>query len=217
MLLTLTVAASLAGVSLLSLLAWTCLDPRAQFWPAPGTWSWQSLLFWALFRTLNLSALALAFLDWQPGLMHAPERWFGGAVAAGCFVLYGLACYTLGCHSLRHLVGGKLNCFSCGGCAKVRYGAWQKVTHLNEHQDGSDLDYNGVAECEGLGEIGSNQTGAKSRGLHLHSTLAVATNGLPLGVLHAQCLAPESKSPDEDRPSYAIPIEENRLGLCKTL
>lgn len=96
MLLTLTVAASLAGVSLLSLLAWTCLDPRAQFWPAPGTWSWQSLLFWALFRTLNLSALALAFLDWQPGLMHAPERWFGGAVAAGCFVLYGLACYTLG-------------------------------------------------------------------------------------------------------------------------
>ncbi len=96
MFLTLTVAALLAGVSLLSLLAWTCLDPRARFWPSPSTWSWQSLLFWALFRTLNLSALALAFLDWQPGLVHSPERWFGGAVAAGCFVLYGLACYTLG-------------------------------------------------------------------------------------------------------------------------
>jgi hypothetical protein len=77
-------------------------------------------------------------------------------------------------------------------------------------QDGSDLDYNGVAECEGLGEIGTNQTGAKSRGLHLHSTLAVATNGLPLGVLLAQCLAPESKSTEEDRPSYAIPIEEKK-------
>jgi hypothetical protein len=77
-------------------------------------------------------------------------------------------------------------------------------------QDGSDLDYNGVVECEGLGEIGANQTGAKSRGLHLHSTLAVASNGLPLGVLLAQCLAPESKSPDEDRPSYAIPIEEKK-------
>jgi hypothetical protein len=75
-------------------------------------------------------------------------------------------------------------------------------------QDGSDLDYNGLAECEGLGEIGTNQTGAKSRGLHLHSTLAVASNGLPLGVLLAQCIAPESKSPEKERPSYAIPIEE---------
>jgi hypothetical protein len=77
-------------------------------------------------------------------------------------------------------------------------------------QDGSDLDYNGLAECEGLGEIGTNQTGVKSRGLHLHSTLAVAPNGLPLGVLHAQCIAPESKSQEEERPSYAIPIEEKK-------
>lgn len=77
-------------------------------------------------------------------------------------------------------------------------------------QDGSDLDYNGLAECEGLGEIGTNQTGATSRGLHLHSTLAVATTGLPLGVLHAQCIAPELRSPKEDRYRYTIPIEEKK-------
>lgn len=77
-------------------------------------------------------------------------------------------------------------------------------------QDGSDLNYNGLTECEGLGEMGANQTGAQIRGLHLHSTLAVSANGLPLGVLHAQCLAPESKLAEEDRPSYAIPIEEKK-------
>ena len=77
-------------------------------------------------------------------------------------------------------------------------------------QDGSDLNYNGLAECEGLGTIGTNQTGAKSRGLHLHSTLAIAPNGLPLGVLLAQCLAPEPKSPEEERPAFAIPIEEKK-------
>jgi len=77
-------------------------------------------------------------------------------------------------------------------------------------QDGSDLDYTGLAECEGLGEIGTNQTGAQSRGLHLHSTFAIALNGLPLGVLHAQCLAPERKSPEEERPTYNIPIEEKK-------
>ncbi len=75
-------------------------------------------------------------------------------------------------------------------------------------QDGSDLNYNNLAECEGLGEIGTNQTGAKSRGLHLHSTFAVAPNGLPLGVLQSQCEAPESRPRQDKRPSYSIPIEE---------
>ena len=74
-------------------------------------------------------------------------------------------------------------------------------------QDGSDLDYSRLAQCKGLGVIGTNQTAAQSRGLHLHCTLAVAPNGLPLGVLRAQCVAPELKSPDDQRPSYTIPIE----------
>lgn len=75
-------------------------------------------------------------------------------------------------------------------------------------QDGSDLDYSSLAQCEGLGVIGTNQTSAQSRGLHLHTTLAVASKGLPLGVLRAQCVAPELKSPDDKRLSYTIPIEE---------
>jgi len=37
-------------------------------------------------------------------------------------------------------------------------------------QDGSDLNYNNLDQCEGLGSIGTNQTGAESRGLHLHSS-----------------------------------------------
>jgi len=77
-------------------------------------------------------------------------------------------------------------------------------------QDGTDLEYTHLAQCEGLGEIGTNQTGAKSRGLHLHTTLAVAPNGLPLGVLRADCRAPQGRSPDEERPAFAIPIEEKK-------
>jgi hypothetical protein len=75
-------------------------------------------------------------------------------------------------------------------------------------QDGSDADYTSLAQCEGLGVIGTNQTAAQSRGLHLHSTFAVAPNGLPLGVLRAECVAPKLKSPDDKRLSYNIPIEE---------
>ena len=59
----------------------------------------------------------------------------------------------------------------------------QTVRRMQAHktvlciQDGTDLDYNGAAHCQGLGVIGTNQTGAKSKGLHLHSTLAVTADG----------------------------------------
>jgi len=75
-------------------------------------------------------------------------------------------------------------------------------------QDGSDLNYNSLAKCEGLGVIGINNTGGQSRGLHLHSTMVLSTNGLPLGILRAQCAAPVLKSPEDKRPSHGIPIED---------
>jgi hypothetical protein len=43
-----------------------------------------------------------------------------------------LSIYTLSCHSLRHLAGGKLDCFSCSTFGKPRYGAWSAITVLNE-------------------------------------------------------------------------------------
>jgi hypothetical protein len=60
-------------------------------------------------------------------------------------------------------------------------------------QDGTDVNFTTHPQTEGLGVIGSNQTGAQSRGLHLHSTLAVTTDGLPLGVLRTCFEAPEPK------------------------
>jgi hypothetical protein len=80
-------------------------------------------------------------------------------------------------------------------------------------QDGTDLNYASLAQCEGLGVIGTNQTGANSRGLHLHSTLAVTTEGVPLGVLDAQCWAPQPRSQKPALPAYAIPIEQKK-GFC---
>jgi hypothetical protein len=73
--------------------------------------------------------------------------------------------------------------------------------------DGTDLDYNGAAECEGLGVIGTNQTGARSQGLYLHSTLAVSEEGLPLGVLRAECSAPVSRSEHEGKSARKTSIE----------
>jgi hypothetical protein len=44
-----------------------------------------------------------------------------------------LTFYTFSCHSLRHLVGGKLDCFSCSAATRTRHGAWKSLTKLNEN------------------------------------------------------------------------------------
>ena len=43
--------------------------------------------------------------------------------------------YTFGCHSLRHLAGGELNCFSCSRTARARFQLWKGITVLNIRHD----------------------------------------------------------------------------------
>jgi hypothetical protein len=43
-----------------------------------------------------------------------------------------LTLYTFSCHSLRHLAGGKLDCFSCSAFGPPQHKAWCWITALNE-------------------------------------------------------------------------------------
>jgi hypothetical protein len=47
-----------------------------------------------------------------------------------------LTLYTFSCHSLRHLIGGKLDCFSCVAAGGPRLQAWRGVSALNGHHMG---------------------------------------------------------------------------------
>ncbi len=69
-------------------------------------------------------------------------------------------------------------------------------------QDTTDLNFSSRPQCQGLGRTTANQTGAKTRGLKLHSSLAVeAEGGLPLGVLRLHGYAPEpAQGQDPHRP-----------------
>lgn len=62
-------------------------------------------------------------------------RAFG--ISVGTLVLtfgtLALAMYTFGCHSLRHLVGGNVDCFTCVRGGQGRYKAWRGISRLNEH------------------------------------------------------------------------------------
>ena len=81
--------------------------------------------------------LALIFLIilWYDAF-HA--FWFNGrfSIGVGSVVLLVnivlLSLYTISCHSLRHLAGGKVDCFSCVAFGGARHGAWKRLTFLNE-------------------------------------------------------------------------------------
>jgi hypothetical protein len=43
-----------------------------------------------------------------------------------------IACYTFGCHSLRHLIGGRKDCMTNCGKSTIAYGSWKQATWFNE-------------------------------------------------------------------------------------
>jgi len=46
-----------------------------------------------------------------------------------------IGAYTFGCHSFRHAIGGKMDCYSGGGTDELRHKMWKGCTVLNEkHQ-----------------------------------------------------------------------------------
>lgn len=64
--------------------------------------------------------------------------WYDGhlGIGVGSVVLtinaFLLMMYSFSCHSLRHLIGGRLNCFTCSAGARVRHKAWKQVSCWNE-------------------------------------------------------------------------------------
>lgn len=83
------------------------------------------LLYAAIVITIFLAYDALRSVFTPNGL------YFGFGSALMLVNVAFLMLYTFGCHSFRHLVGGKLDMFSCDPLAKWRYGAWSRVTTLN--------------------------------------------------------------------------------------
>lgn len=84
-------------------------------------------------------------------------------------------------------------------------GRMKGYKHVLVIQDTTDLDFSERLHCNGLGDIGKNQTGAVSQGLKMHSSLAVSEEGLPLGVLDTQIYASHF---DDAEKAQNRPIEE---------
>jgi hypothetical protein len=73
-------------------------------------------------------------------------------------------------------------------------------------QDTTSLNYTKLYATEGLGPIGTTAAGAQ--GLHLHSSLAVTEEGVPLGFLDAQCWARDPEEFGKKAKRHQLPVEE---------
>ncbi len=100
--------------------------PRRNYRGETGLLTFQNLHRYALYPAL----LYIVILSYDAAAAYVHNGEFG--VGVGSLVLtanvFLLGSYTFGCHSLRHLVGGGSDCFSC---SRYRYGAWKKVSVLN--------------------------------------------------------------------------------------
>jgi hypothetical protein len=83
---------------------------------------------------LYLALIFLAFLVHDAVLSFSFDGRFG--IGLGSLILTAnivlLFLYTFSCHSLRHLAGGRLDCFSCTSFGRVRGKTWTWLTVLNE-------------------------------------------------------------------------------------
>lgn len=83
---------------------------------------------------LYLSLLIWLFLTYDT----IKAFWFEGGfgIGLGSIVLLVnlllLSGYLFGCHSLRHLIGGSVDCYSCAFAGKARHGAWKRVSWFNK-------------------------------------------------------------------------------------
>lgn len=86
-------------------------------------------------RYFFLGALVFLIFLWHDAIR---AFWYDGHffIGVGTLVLLVNVCllsvYAFSCHSWRHLIGGKLDCFSCTAMSRARHGMWKRTSFLNE-------------------------------------------------------------------------------------
>lgn len=93
------------------------------------------LLFQNLHRYTLYAALFLLGCLWREGVAAFFRDGRIGIGVGTVIMLINAALltgYTFGCHSWRHLIGGRLDCFTCDGAVSSSYRLWKGSTWLNE-------------------------------------------------------------------------------------
>jgi hypothetical protein len=92
------------------------------------------LVFQNLHRYTLYAALFLLVCLWLEGfaaLFRDGELGIGVGTVVMLINAMLLTAYTFGCHSWRHLIGGRLDCMTCEGVLTARHRLWARSSWLN--------------------------------------------------------------------------------------
>ena len=89
-----------------------------------------------IFLYLAFIPLFFLWLDVGLAVFHDSHVRIGLGVGIFLFNVILLSGFSFSCNSLRHLAGGRLDCFSCTRRERVQYSLWQRLTSLNRHHMG---------------------------------------------------------------------------------
>ncbi|HET6399220.1 MAG TPA: hypothetical protein VFH47_06670, partial [Candidatus Thermoplasmatota archaeon] len=83
---------------------------------------------------LYLVIVKMLFDAWHvvTAVYHDQHLYLGLGVLILAIDIVLLSFYVFGCHAFRHLVGGRLDCFSCDAISMRQYSFWKAVTKLNQ-------------------------------------------------------------------------------------
>jgi hypothetical protein len=116
-------------------LAWTPPNCAVRGFPKGYRGETALLIFQNLHRYALYGALFLLVCLWWEGIgAFFKGGHFGIGVGTVVMLINAglLSAYTFGCHSWRHLIGGKVDCFSCEGRRTNTYRMWKGSSWLNE-------------------------------------------------------------------------------------
>jgi len=104
--------------------------PRGTYRGETRLWIFNNLHRFALY--LILVQTAILWYDAVASFVYRGSFHFGLGTLIMVLNVVCLSGYTLGCHSMRHLVGGGKDCFSCH---RARYRLWRGVSVLNARHE----------------------------------------------------------------------------------
>ena len=94
-----------------------------------GVFVWNNIHRYFLYGSL----VVVAFLWYDTVLAFLPNGSFGVTVGSLIFLLNVvlLTMYSLSCHSLRHIIGGRVDCYSCVTAGNARRKWYNRLSVLN--------------------------------------------------------------------------------------
>jgi hypothetical protein len=107
-------------------------EPRRGRYRGETVFPWVFSNLHRFFLYLSIVVVAVLWYDALKAFFYNGRLYFGLGTLILLVNVVLLSLYTLSCHSLRHLLGGNVDCYSCVAGGNTRHSVWGRLSQLNK-------------------------------------------------------------------------------------